>query len=1192
MAKFRVQTGCELMLQPLPEKPLVDTKDFRVVHDANSDAIVFGLGMDGTLILVAKDGHGNNTLVDLRKQFELSPDEAVSAIGVHQDMTTRAIHLAFGTKLGNAGNIYIAAPLSAKTLSNDKPWYHQFNKSILLKGPESANFISHNFMFVSGRAFTCLISLRANAGQGTTVRSGEGFPFLAVVRSIPQQTAKDVSRLDVDLTTRKWSWATDFNYPYNFDDMRDFCAGAVLPSVSGVFGLSLTLKTPQLTFASQLKGGPDGGVINTNLAYPEDPRCIAACAGNKGLTEIFVGGSKGILRIPAGKATGSYQGPQPCEPTLVDPLLHGLSQIHVTQDLGESAKIVIWALNGDGNVVYLPAQFTKSRADPTGEVAADGPAVPLLSLKSLQQRTGSKEPKRVVRFNALIHPDTGARQIFILTTDGQVSWLQQEPVSHLWSEQQFQIPDDSDVSDVNTYTCHLSVLDDQNLTQPEIELSLKASSHTRATINGRGFHLSTEARRVKTDTNGTLTIIMPANTLTVPDIEVTGDHVVSCVLHPSDKAMDKLATATQGDSLQKAKKPDGSLVFPKLEKANADILKKVGDAYKEQKNKGQKPSEASKRSIPTHRGLGDIIQAGWEMLHGLKETAEGLLNVVVEKGRLAFEAVVNGVKKAYNFVIETIEHALAAIGALLEWLAEKIEDALVWLASKLDWSNILVIKDVFNELILTTLDAGSSCASHGKDIVDKFFDDVERHLDSDSLTIPPAVPDKLKPSMSPSHEGQKKDEYTDNPCFNWAKYQITHGSVKSSTNQVSGQGQDAMTELMSDVYSTVLEPIWGTIETLFNAIMKDLNDAFTSNKSFIEVLQHVGKDVLKGILRALRIAVTKIMGALSKIFDWMKDILGKHVHIYVVTKLYKKITPNHEQLDVLNLFSLLLAVPTSWIYKLTTGDNVKDDPKVTQFLADARNKKWDSLPNPVPSKTSSRVARDSTAEWSPPHEFLKLIPPGTTLKWNELYPTAFMVICTGKAAYTLGDMIYTAIKWPKALQGGGRGTFEIGFGFWAALFNVGFSFPLKKAIQSNRPTMARNLRLWSWIVTSPLNILKSGSVARAKPVISIINGIVDMSFYTTALFLEQSTDGSDDDSVMEITNRMQSIAWALTSGANGLSGGKNPYGLAVAAVLAVTFNGQNIYILTEQWKYWKAHDSKGKDPWHPPDLSTSIHGSF
>ncbi|KAF2668116.1 hypothetical protein BT63DRAFT_457419 [Microthyrium microscopicum] len=1152
MSKFQVQAGCELMLQPLPEKPLVDAHDFQVVYDDNSDPAIFGLGNDGSLILIAKDGRGNNTLVDLRKQLGLF--EFISAIGIRQDPTTKTIYFALGMKSSPRGKVYVAAPFIPKSESKDKPWYLQIDQSILLNGTGQLDLFAHNFMFGT----TSKIEESGDSDADTT---SPMYPFLAIVTSETFDGRKDVLQLEVNLKIKSWVWSKDFSYPYHFNEMKDICGGTT-HLASGVYGLNLTGATPQVTFASRKP--KVGGVIKANLAYPEKPQSETTTVSNTSA--------------------------QPSQPTLKDPLLKGLTQLHVAQDHSSDRNIVIWALNGDGNVVYQPAHFFTIRDggddNNTDGVMADGPTVPLLSLK---QRISS--PEKVKRFNAMIYPVTGARQIYVLTGDGKVSWLQQDPKTRLWSEEQFRIPDDSSVEDINTYTCRIRIVNEKHQPQPDLEIHLSASSHTRASINGHGFHLSPDPRSVQTDSDGVITVIMPANSLRVPNLEIKGDQVEPATLNPSDKAMEKLSNAAENGKLKDAKIGDKA-VFPKLDDTKADAAKKIGEAYHEQKAKPTTSQQVHKRSVPMRRGFVSDLFPDWECLHGLKQTLDKMESAVIQAGELVLTTIVNGIKQIYTFVIKTIEHALEAINTILDWIAEKIEDALVWLASKLNWENILDIKDIFNEVVLSSLSMGSTLALHGQEIVNGFFDDIEKKIGD--LHVPPIVPEDQKGLFKPKKEGEEKMEHTNNPCFNWATHQINHGSVKKDTNGISGSGEADMDIMLDQVFTTIIEPMWKAIKGTFDQIVADLKGGFDSNQSFLDILKNIGVDVIAGIIKVLRTAVNSLLGLFVKMFDWMKDIMQKEVNIFVLTKLYAKIT-HGGKLTMLNLFSLLLAVPTSWIYWFTTGKDVKQSPEIQQFLTDLRNKKWSSKQVPAQLSASSHLSRRVQNAAKDPSFFERVadvFPVDDRNRMKACYHMAFMIISTGKFSYTLFDMLKTPAKWTKArLDTGQPPKYEVGFEVFASLLGAIFSFPLEK-YKSNRPETARTLRVISWCITAPLTVIKSVSRPRNKPPLCVIIGIVDIGMYTSALVIEKKEGNSDQDSTFEIASRLLSGAWALSSGMNGYSGGTNEIGYAVSGVVGVLLAVSNTVVLQEQWRYWQSFDTSKGGVWTPPSVSTSLGGAM
>ncbi|WP_158912033.1 hypothetical protein [Granulicella sp. L56] len=107
-----------------------------------------------------------------------------------------------------------------------------------------------------------------------------------------------------------------------------------------------------------------------------------------------------------------------------------------------------------------------------------------------------------------------------------------------------------------------------------------------------------------------------------------------------------------------------------------------------------------------------------------------------------------------------------------------------------------------------------------------------------------------------------------------------------------------------------------------NDLMSTLQGIFTDPKAFADVVMY---EVIKGmqtaaigVLDVIEDLMNALIAAISDAFNTFQGILTKQIDIPVISWLYKQISGG-DPLTILDLMCLLMAIPTTLLYKLTFG---------------------------------------------------------------------------------------------------------------------------------------------------------------------------------------------------------------------------------------------------------------------------------
>ena len=988
---------------------------------------------------------------------------------------------------------------------------------------------------------------------------------------------KDVSRVEVNMDTTNWKWATDLKFPFNIDEMIDYCVGTIPGSSGGIFGIDTTQGKTNLTFAGVTGSGPGPRApLRVNLPIVANPKSIVTTLDEDGFTNVLIGGD-GILHIASQNCVDSVPGGTVYPATLTDRALWGTRRLEVAQS---GRTIALWAINGGNHLVAQSAQLKLNEDEGYDELFSTDIPVPLLAGGNQLQT-----------YDAVIQPQTQSQQVFCLKEDGSVSSLHQPGDSKMWSEQSLRIPDPDDVQDINTYSCHITLKDANGHALPEADIQLATSSQVTCVVNGKRVPLGTSAVKSKSDSQGVVSLILPAPDLSAPNITVTGPDSHSFSFNPAVKAINKLIDIAKSGKLGEVRDQSGGQLFKKADKALTDAIVHLGQTYMQKTSTDSLQSAATAISVhlATSPDTGGLL---WRFLHGVISGLEEILGFAYEAG----DFIIRTAKKAWRFTVNTAEQALKALSGLMTIVETAVEDALIWLAEKLDWEGIKDTVTIFNELVNTSIDAVQELMVGGSDTLDMIFELVETEVTS--WHLPPVLPDEIasrKPNIEQANKSNS-NEFSDSPCFNWVGTQLENGeSKKRMSDAASAADDNNFLDTLKNIYNNILRQLWDNLGDALSAIWKDLTQLFNDNSTMTwgDIFKNLGVDALLGIIRGVRKAVRGIVAVSSSFLMWLKNLLNKPLNIWVVSKVYKRVTGG-EELTMLSLCALMLAVPTNWVFKKLYGRKPGEVPQIAKLLKEIRSRPKRETPagSTVALARQSQMmaftsfvggtAHSEKADGSKPTPTVsKERAPfsiDALLKSNVTRSTevelllytwrlATLMKGPGKVVYTLIDTIRTGLSWKTAGPEAGNPDetkWALGPRVYFTIVMTVASFPFNKL---GRGATGGFARIVACVVTGVLNIIKAGVPKIARFGLGCMAGQIDMLFYGIALVAE-AANSEETDGAVEASHRLLTDSWAIGSAMNAVTKGAEPYTLAITGVIALGVNVEGGLLIYQQRDYY------------------------
>jgi len=386
---------------------------------------------------------------------------------------------------------------------------------------------------------------------------------------------------------------------------------------------------------------------------------------------------------------------------------------------------------------------------------------------------------------------------------------------------------------------------------------------------------------------------------------------------------------------------------------------------------------------PSLTGEGEPRLGSWDSFWDeLKKFGEDVWHAI-RKGILVVESVAVDIAAAsiqigvslaglgshlINFFITTIDDVAHAIVSAFRWVGAEISKAIDWLKEFFSWDDILNTKrvvdyylnQVFSNLIS---DLNPTASNNFQSIVDAQFDRMVNWICGDknnpgsdvfsqataaygtnsftgtvsNVSVDPKVgSNALQPGAAQStyHANQVKNGYASRKSDTY---------VRQGGNPIPGGSGTVPTPYQNFLnhVNTHLDPsnpnsTYGKAQTAMHqrsAVIKDPKNFFdTAIHDFVYVV----KEFVIDILALLKDLVVELLNLAAAALAEVQKTMNHQIHIPVISWLYEKISG--DPLTLLDLFSLILAIPATLMYKLIWGGPDASPPFTSTDVTDIKSK--------------------------------------------------------------------------------------------------------------------------------------------------------------------------------------------------------------------------------------------------------------
>lgn len=309
----------------------------------------------------------------------------------------------------------------------------------------------------------------------------------------------------------------------------------------------------------------------------------------------------------------------------------------------------------------------------------------------------------------------------------------------------------------------------------------------------------------------------------------------------------------------------------------------------------------------------------------IDETAKDVVKTVVT-------AVVNGIERTMDFIIDTIEHAISLVHAIFNEIADSIGKVIEALSLLFDWQAIVRLKNdikakveqAFNRLLRPQTPGGKSLLTKAREQGDQAFADLRHKLDDALAKLGDRVGKESASGVQRQAAG-KNNPASGGARANWLQAKMqdnllsekaieTHalaaapgGAIDIPVFALPSDLQDEISRFVGELKGKVVGDVKTSIENLERAIGDSGADLFAQSMHFfLELVRgaaHVGLDIVAGVFdTAIRLLEKILTAAWAYIHDSI-------IKIPFVSDLYRSVA--NSDLTALDLACLLIAVPAS-----------------------------------------------------------------------------------------------------------------------------------------------------------------------------------------------------------------------------------------------------------------------------------------
>jgi hypothetical protein len=344
-------------------------------------------------------------------------------------------------------------------------------------------------------------------------------------------------------------------------------------------------------------------------------------------------------------------------------------------------------------------------------------------------------------------------------------------------------------------------------------------------------------------------------------------------------------------------------------------------------------AEASSGSSFWH----DICKFEHDLERAIRNAVATVSSVVIDAENCLIQFTItieNLGSQLLQLAVHTVEDVVSAVKTVFRYIGCAVDDAIHWLKSLFDWSDVIYTKRVFEAGLSGLLDRiGGNLDKTSPHYISTLFDNFW------TQDVIDAVQDAFNNAEQCFEPGQSVSAFTpsvpSSPAGGDALHPASVTSKQTSngtqTNYVtshiktySGNGGTYPSDTQTPGVSSGMTAAYTQHQSVanINQIGSTLQGLFSNLKDFADMVMLAVieglADAAIAILKVIEDIVNALIAAISDAFTAFNTMLTRQIDIPVISWIYKQISGG-DPLTILDLACLIMAVPTTLVYKLTFG---------------------------------------------------------------------------------------------------------------------------------------------------------------------------------------------------------------------------------------------------------------------------------
>jgi hypothetical protein len=313
--------------------------------------------------------------------------------------------------------------------------------------------------------------------------------------------------------------------------------------------------------------------------------------------------------------------------------------------------------------------------------------------------------------------------------------------------------------------------------------------------------------------------------------------------------------------------------------------------------------------VATRSGFGRI---GRRFKDAIKKAASVVIGTVKD----IVHVIVKTAEGVIDFVVDTAEKVAEFVEAVVEKVVEGIKKFIEFLQFLFNWGDILDTQRYLKKTINTSLDSAKQLAVDAKPHVKSFVDDLQDDVEDGMNHLVKTLGGK------PSEVEESGFELPE--ALEWFLSKFLGGSKSSDseTTPGSGSGDSPLASFVRQLLEAFEDAVGAGLrlsEGVFDSIQTLIANPREPEAALIVIIEAL-RDAIIQSLDAVENVALGLLDVVGAAIDLFKGLLNAEIRIPFISDLLDFIGVG--KLTVLNLATIVLAIPVTITAKLVTGEHL------------------------------------------------------------------------------------------------------------------------------------------------------------------------------------------------------------------------------------------------------------------------------